>query len=372
METIRPAEVFSPGEFIREELEARGWTQADLAGIIDRPIQTVNLIITGKKTITARTAKELAAAFGTSSELWLNLQSAYSLSLEEEPTTEIKERAKLYQIAPVKVMEARQWIRKTRSLADLKAELSRFYGVANFDSIPKLPVAARAGAISTSEATSAQITWAYRVQQLAKNVHASSFSASRARQKLNELLRLAAYPEEIRKVPRVLAEMGIRLVIVDRLPKSKIDGASLLPGKAPIIGLSLRYDRIDYFWHTLAHELSHVFNKDVMIDVEIENTGIEDDSKAMIENRADKDACEMLIPKAKLDSFIARVGPLYSKERINRFANLMKVHPGIVVGQLQDRREIPYSHSREMLVPVRDIVIQAAITDGFGKSVCQT
>jgi HTH-type transcriptional regulator/antitoxin HigA len=47
-----PAEVFMPGEYLRDELEARGWTQGDFARIIGRPVQVVNEIINGKKRIT--------------------------------------------------------------------------------------------------------------------------------------------------------------------------------------------------------------------------------------------------------------------------------------------------------------------------------
>lgn len=90
----RPAEVFPPGEFIREELEARGWTQGRLAEILGRPLQAVNAIINGKKEITARTAVELAAAFGTSPEFWLNLESAYRLSLAEPADPSIAARAR--------------------------------------------------------------------------------------------------------------------------------------------------------------------------------------------------------------------------------------------------------------------------------------
>jgi addiction module HigA family antidote len=75
-----PAEAFLPGEFIREELEARGKTQADLARVLGRPLQSVNQIINGRKAITARTEVELALAFGTSPEVWLNLETAYQLS----------------------------------------------------------------------------------------------------------------------------------------------------------------------------------------------------------------------------------------------------------------------------------------------------
>jgi HTH-type transcriptional regulator/antitoxin HigA len=96
MKTNRPAEVFPPGEFIREELECRGWTQADLAAIIGRPVQTVSLIVNGKKAITPDTAHELAAALGTTAELWMNLQVAHWLSRKQPDLSKIKARARLY------------------------------------------------------------------------------------------------------------------------------------------------------------------------------------------------------------------------------------------------------------------------------------
>ena len=76
-----PAEVFPPGELLAEELEARGWTQTDLADILGRPHRLVNEIIAGKRRITPETAMGLAAALGTTAALWLNLESAYQLWL---------------------------------------------------------------------------------------------------------------------------------------------------------------------------------------------------------------------------------------------------------------------------------------------------
>src|SRR4051812_37965534 len=99
-----PAEVFPPGEFIRDELEARGWTQQDLAQILGRPLVAVNQIIGGKRGITPETAQGLAAAFGTSAEFWLNLASAYQLSQVETADESVTHRAKLYGIAPVTEM----------------------------------------------------------------------------------------------------------------------------------------------------------------------------------------------------------------------------------------------------------------------------
>src|SRR5260221_13677420 len=87
-------EPFPPGEFIRDELEARGWTQSDLAQILARPIQTVNQIVNGKKRITPETAVELALAFDTSPELWLNLENAYRLSQVKRVDRRIALRSK--------------------------------------------------------------------------------------------------------------------------------------------------------------------------------------------------------------------------------------------------------------------------------------
>ncbi|MGA2440066.1 MAG: HigA family addiction module antitoxin [Tepidisphaeraceae bacterium] len=89
----KPAEVFPPGEYLREELEARGWTQSQFAKIIGRPLQTVNGIINGKVAVTAQTAKEIAAAFETSADLWMNLQGSYELFIAPDADPAIHKRA---------------------------------------------------------------------------------------------------------------------------------------------------------------------------------------------------------------------------------------------------------------------------------------
>jgi addiction module HigA family antidote len=77
--TRRPARVVSPGQVISKELEARGWTQRDLAAIMGRPYQAINEIIKGTKQITPDTARELVKAFGTSMDFWMNLEANYRL-----------------------------------------------------------------------------------------------------------------------------------------------------------------------------------------------------------------------------------------------------------------------------------------------------
>ena len=100
MADFRPAEVFPPGEFLRDELEARGWSQGDFAEITGRPIQAINEILSGRRGITPEMARRLAAALGTSAEFWMNLQTAYDLSAVQHDSSEVAHRARLYGLAP--------------------------------------------------------------------------------------------------------------------------------------------------------------------------------------------------------------------------------------------------------------------------------
>ncbi len=74
LQSFRPV---SPGEILKEELEARGWTPSDLATLLGRSIQVANEIISGEKAISPAIAADLSYAIGTSSEFWLNLESSY-------------------------------------------------------------------------------------------------------------------------------------------------------------------------------------------------------------------------------------------------------------------------------------------------------
>lgn len=84
---LLPARVTAPGRILDRELEARGWTQKELADIMGRPAQTINEIIRGSKQITPETAIELSEAFGTSAEFWMNLETNYRLHLARKKKT---------------------------------------------------------------------------------------------------------------------------------------------------------------------------------------------------------------------------------------------------------------------------------------------
>ena len=135
-------------------------------------------------------------------------------------------------------------------------------------------------------------------------------------------------PEEARKVPRILAECGIRYVIVESLTSAKIDGVCFwLNDHSPVIGMSLRHDRIDNFWFVLRHEIEHVLRQHgqiqaaIMLDAELEGEKAGTGSSISEEERvANEAAANFCVPQQSLKSFIARKSPFFNERDILGFA----------------------------------------------------
>ena len=82
-------EPIHPGEILMVDfIEGFGITQNKLAVSLGVPPRRINEIVHGKRGITADTAIRLARYFGTSEELWMNLQSNYELRLERRALRE--------------------------------------------------------------------------------------------------------------------------------------------------------------------------------------------------------------------------------------------------------------------------------------------
>jgi HTH-type transcriptional regulator / antitoxin HigA len=363
-----PAEVFAPGEFLAEELEARNWSQVELAEILGRPPRLINEIIAGKRAITPETALGLAAALGISAQFWMNLESSYQLSKARIANDEVSKRAKLYEKFPVKELVKRGWIQYSANIDVLVQRFLEFFRIPSLDVDPSFACAARKTVYSGTQEI-LQLAWQNRAALVAQAVLVGKYSDAALKAAITELRRCMAYREEISKVPDILAKAGVKIVVVEHLPRSKMDACCFWVNeqKTPVIALSMRYDRIDNFWFNLFHEIDHVLHGEGR-DVAIYDNFDVRENLPPEEVRANRNSANYGIPKDELDGFIARVSPMFSKQAIIGFARRMNVHPGIVVGQLQGRGVIHFSANREMLEKVKDVVTASILTDGFGNT----
>jgi HTH-type transcriptional regulator/antitoxin HigA len=361
-----------PGFYIKEELDARGWNQRDLAYILGCPEQAVNLIVTGKRGISPEMAKALGEAFDVGAEFFANLQNAFDLSRAREPDPGVSSRAHLQKVYPVREMIKRGWLEDTDAVM-LEVQIAKFFEVTSLEQVPYLAHAAKKSEY-LEKIPPIQLAWLFRVKQIAKSLLVPKYSERSLRQAVPKLQRLLSAPEEVRHVPRILAECGIRFIIVETLPQAKIDGACFwLDNNAysPVIGISFRYDRIDNFWFVLRHEIEHVLQNhdydDMIIDVELEGDRVGfSNSLPDKERRANMASGDFCVPKDEMDSFVLRKQPFFSERDVLAFARRLQIHPGIVVGQIHIRTK-RYELLRKHLVKVRQLVSPGSVVDGWGQ-----
>jgi HTH-type transcriptional regulator / antitoxin HigA len=363
-----------PGRVLRRLLDEKGWTQDELAEVTGKSRQSINELIAGKVGLTAEMAVTLGAAFGNTATEWMRIDAAYRLSMTEADGGEIEKKAHLYEIAPIREMQKRGWIAKTKNLSEIEISLKTFFCTDSLDKVIVFPVSAY-HAETLGDLNPAERAWCFRARQLSIAIPVKQDFNDRDDERIERGLKgLLAYPQQAGRVPILLSRFGIRLVVVEPIPGSRIDGAAFwLDSKSPVIAVTLRYDRMDKFWFTVMHEFSHIRNHDQpsfdldLVADEPENAPIL--LKERDELRANEQAAACLIPLDDLLSFVRRVGPLYSGTRIIQFAHRMKVHPSIIVGQLQRRREIKYTHHQQLFAKIRNSVIETALTDGWGKTI---
>ncbi|MFO1002904.1 MAG: helix-turn-helix domain-containing protein [Planctomycetaceae bacterium] len=353
------SQCLSPKQRIEQLLDAKGWSQHDLAEIMGRPVQMVNQILAGTKSITMVTARGLEAAFGKengSAQKWLLWQLEYQIAMDAgktEDCSEVARRAKLHSQVPLRELVKRGWVPKCDSVEETEKEVARFFGVTSVDSIIPPKFCARA-----KVSVPAQNVWAQRAWQMAAELTQSGkYSAKKLRGSVAALRECFGDPAKAVDALELIAKAGVRLVFVQHLTKTRIDGAAfwLKPKTQPVIALSMRFGRIDYFAFTLLHELLHILEQhDSVLDTEIlaANGELSDH-----EHAANRWAAETLIPFQSMNEFLQATKGSPSRVAIERFAASIGIHAGIVTGQLQNRGVVGYSSHRDLLVDVRDVVL---------------
>jgi HTH-type transcriptional regulator/antitoxin HigA len=370
MSTRTPAEVAHPGEFLKEELDSRNWSQQELADILGRPPRLISEIVGGKRAITPDTAYGLSLALDIPAQTWLALESQFQLSKIPQDD-QVQRKAKLYARFPVREMLRRGWVEATSDLGLLETRFCDFFDIKRIDGEPQILHAAKK-TYQSEPPTMDQLAWLCRVQSIAERRKVGAFSDKKLSTAISQLKDLRPFPEEVRKVPQILADCGVRLVFVEPIAGSRIDGACLWLGNSPVVAMSLRFDRVDNFWFVLRHELEHVIRGDgktaFVFDSEISDGATGLPKHERIANEAAADFCA---DQSRVDKFIRDVNGFISEERVVALAEDLNTHPGLVVGQIQ-RKLQRHDLLRKFQVKIRSALLLSSDADGWGVASTQT
>lgn len=327
----------TPVAAIEFRMEQAGLTNRDLIPFLGSRSR-VSEVLSGKRAITMSMARALHRHLGIPAEVLLQEPGA-----RFDPAYEDLEPERF----PLKAMAKAGWIPSLPDLKDHAEELIR--GLIERAGGPQAAVAPlyrkndhrRMNAKTDDYALRA---WCWQVMATAQeNPPAAVYRPGTVRPEfLRALASLSASRRGPRRVRDFLAESGIGFEFVTHLPRTHLDGAAIrLHDGRPVIGLTLRYDRLDNFWYTLMHELAHV---SLHLDNGGEDTAFVDDhslrdleptSGDPRESQADRMAEDALIPPG-----IWKDGAILDRPNamaVLDLASEAEVHPAIVAGRVRHR-----------------------------------
>lgn len=342
------------GEFLEETLEEIGMTQVELANRLGRPIQAVNEIIKGKKSITSTTALELEDVLGIPSHIWLGLESEYQIVIaRQEELKQMEEESKSLKNYPYADLVKLGFVKATTKAVEKVDELKRFFSVAKLAQIPQVQAYEPAFRVANTNNVSneAIATWIQAVRLKAKDMQTDKFDKKKLKDSLAQIKSLMNLDikEAINQIQKILNSCGIALVLLPHFKNTKVHGATFwLDNEKAVIAMTLRGSYSDIFWFSFFHEIGHILlhpKREVFLENECVDAKLEKQ-----EDEANEFASETLINEKEYNKFVLKND--FSKESVLSFAEKLEIKTSIIVGRLMHDKIIHFSDSK--LLSLRD------------------
>ena len=318
-----PIEVPDAVEAIRFRIEQQGLSARDLIPYIGSRTRVYE-VLNRKRPLTLKMIRNLSEHLGIPAR-----------ALLKEPTQESLEPD--LDVYPIDEMLEREWLDVSRDANDqqissaLAAFLNQSGGLTVGRALYKRTHDVRGGTAPNPHALAA---WTTRIATVAarRSSQIGYQPGTVALQFMREVARVSWAETGPALAIELLENHGVCVVVEPPLHGTRVDGISFLLGTRPVIGLSVRHDRLDNFWFCLLHELAHVAlhlenDQRVFIDdldVETSEPG---------EREADQLAGEALIPQDEWKRSPA--SRLRSPDAVLHLARTLRIHPAIVAGRIR-------------------------------------
>ena len=320
---------------IEFEMDQRDLKPGDLVPFIGSRSK-VSEVLSGKRDITMAMARALHAHLGVPADVLLREPGA----MLPETAADIE-----WTRFPLRAMANAGWIDNERDLKGHAEELVRsLIARAGGGSLAVEPMYRKNDHVRINAKTDdyALRAWCWRVMgQARERGHKADYERGTVTLEfLRAVARLSPSEDGPVRARSFLEERGIGLEYVPHLRRTHLDGAALRLGNTrPVVGLTLRYDRIDNFWYTLLHELAHI---GLHLDSDADNAPgyVDDHSLRNVESdagsreyAADRMAEDALIPPDIWEEGVVQVRP--TPMAVMDLSWEAGVHPAIVAGRVR-------------------------------------
>jgi HTH-type transcriptional regulator/antitoxin HigA len=330
-------------------MEIREWTQEDLAEITGITLKHISRILLDKQPITLDTARLLAEVFKTSAQYWLNLDTSYRLWLEHEKTAQESEanvKAEIYGHMPIRDMVKKGRLKPFANIEEMKAEVLKFWNWETLDFAildrQNIPCYTRKSTAYQQFNASYALTWYQMAKKIAGNIPRKPYNKPALIELYDRIHRFTIEQDGIGRFLDELERCGVIFFVLPHLQKTYLDGAAFLSGDNPVIVYTGRYKRIDNFWFTIAHEISHVLKH-----LDQNSPFILDDLKDGEQNKLEDEANELAAEKLMHNEIAAFLNPYLNYLTVNRVeecASRYEVHPSVVIGKLAFDKDLSYKN----------------------------
>ena len=328
-----PIDLPDPIDAILFRMEQQGLTRKDLVPYIGSQSK-VSEVLNRKRPLSLAMIRALHAGLGIPAEVLL-----------QEPGQELPEKKYDVQAYPFNEMYAQNYFAPfDGSLTEAK-EMGEELLTQLFSFIRgayDIRVLLRNSETEQPIDQNALMAWQARVLQLASELDPPPFDRDAlTKDFMRDVIKLSYLETGPKLAKELLFKKGIPLVFLPHLPHTYLDGACInTPEGRPVIGITIRHDRPDNFWFTLAHELAHAFlhldNRSIAFFDDIDHEVTSSSNTQEVE--ANTFARDLLIPS---DMWEREKSHLInaSREEVFRYANRLQVSPAIVAGRIRWERK---------------------------------
>jgi len=326
---------------IKFRMEQAGLTRNDMIPYIGSKGR-VSEILSGKRELSLAMIRKLHKELGIPAEVLLQKKEIPAEALAHVQWDRF----------PLGAMVKRKWFPcfagRANDLLEQAEELIGPMVFPNGQDCRKQKLAARQNVRKGSTADDYALwAWQGRVLRLAAETNTNDYdSKAMTPEFIKNIAKLSILDDGPVQAGRVLAKNGVALVILNSLSGTHLDGAAMmsLSGK-PVVAVTLRHDRLDNFWFTLAHELAHVVLHLTKDTTECFLDDLESKvPKNQKEKEADTLATESLIPPRE---WTAANGPhMIADDQVRVLALRVHIHPAIVAGRIRFEKNtyVLFSH----------------------------
>ncbi len=317
----------NPFEAIKFRMEEQGLRQRDLIPFIGSKSK-VSEVLTGKRPLTVSMIRALHNGLGIPAEVLLQ---------QHQPADKCDESID-WDKFPLKEMVKRGWLEATEDelKCNWKKLIDRFFeplgGIPSVQALWRRTLVERSGKAMDKYALWA---WTARVLIKADSMKLPNYKTGTVdKEFIEQVIHLSLSDKGPIEAQKYLTQHRIPLVIEPHLPRTHLDGAALLSREGrPVIGLTIRHDRIDNFWFNLVHELIHI-EKHLRSTEEafVDDLDSEPGSDPR-EREADRIASEIFIPRTvwkRSDAYRQR-----TPDAVQELALQLKIHPAIIAGRIR-------------------------------------